>query len=140
MTNNTKKSTKTGLFEYLNSINTGRSDIIVTDEDEKSYPAFMVNRGLSYYADTVLHANLMNVNHQLDNRLQYDFLRTSVTKKKRFSKWFKKDETKELEIISEWYKCSTQKAKEYRVLLNDEDINTLSELIDHGGFERKKKR
>lgn len=140
MTNNAKKGTKTGLFEYLNSINTGRSDIMVTDEDEKSYPGFMVNRGLSYYADTVLHANLMNVNHQLDPRLQYDFLRTSVTKKKRFSKWFKKDETKELEIISEWYKCSTQKAKEYRVLLNDEDINTLSELIDHGGFERKKKR
>jgi hypothetical protein len=140
VTNNAKKSTKTGLFEYLNSINTGRSDIMVTDEDEKSYPGFMVNRGLSYYADTVLHANLMNVNHQLDPRLQYDFLRTSVTKKKRFSKWFKKDETKELEIISEWYKCSKQKAKEYRVLLNDEDINTLSELIDHGGFERKKKR
>jgi len=134
------KDTKIGLFDFLNSINNKNTNIMVSDEDEKSYSSFMVNRGLSYYPDTVLQANLMNMNYHLDNRLQYDFLRTSVSKKKRYSKWFKNNEDACLKIISEWYGCSMQKAKEYKNLLNEKDINTLSELIDHGGFKRKKKK
>jgi hypothetical protein len=113
-------------------------DIMTSEEDEKAYNAFMVNRGLSYFPDTVLQANLMNMNHHSDNRFQYDFLRSSVRKKKRYSKWFKNSEDKDLAIISEWYDCSTQKAKEYRNILSDEDVVAISEMIDRGGFQRKK--
>ena len=41
-------------FEYLNAINTTKKDIMVDDIAEKEYNAFMVNRGLSYFSDTVL--------------------------------------------------------------------------------------
>ena len=61
-------------FEYLNSINYTKKDIIVDDITEKEYNSFMVNRSLSYFPDTVLAANEMNRYHQIDNLLQFHFL------------------------------------------------------------------
>ena len=76
-------------FDYLNSINDTKKDIMVDDLAEKDYNAFMVNRGLSYYNDTVIYANEMNKYAQVDSRMQYDFLKQIVRKRKRFSKWNK---------------------------------------------------
>ena len=55
-------------FDYLNSINDTKKDLMVDDITEKQYNAFLVNRGLSYFSDTVLFANEMNVHHHLPNR------------------------------------------------------------------------
>ena len=60
-------------FQYLSAINDTKQDIMVDDISEKQYNAFMVNRGLSYFYDTVLLANEMNQRAHLDNRLQFDF-------------------------------------------------------------------
>jgi len=56
-------------FDYLNSINYSKQDLMVDDDTEKAYNAFLVNRGLSYFQDTVLLANEMNKNHHIDHRL-----------------------------------------------------------------------
>ena len=69
-------------FDYVNSITHNKKDIMVDDLAEKSYNSFMVNRSLSYFHDTVLMANEMNVHHHLENRLKYDFL-INIIKKKR---------------------------------------------------------
>ena len=61
-------------FEYLNSINYTKKDIMTDDIAEKDYNSFMINRGLSYFNDTVAIANEMNIQHHLDNRLQFDLL------------------------------------------------------------------
>ena len=61
-------------FDYVNSINITKKDIMHDDIAEKGYAGFMVNRALSYFIDTVLYANEMNVNHHIDGRLQYHFL------------------------------------------------------------------
>jgi len=68
-------------FEYINAINTTKKDIMVDDIAESKYTPFMVNRSLSYFPDTVLFANEMNINHHLDNRLQFDFFINIVKKK-----------------------------------------------------------
>lgn len=120
-------------FDYLNTINTSKKDIMVDDIAEKDYNAFMVNRGLSYFADTVLMANEMNINHHLDSRLQFDFLINIVKKKKRFSKWLKANELENLEVIKEYYGYSDEKAKSVLSLFNDEDINELKNRIYKGG-------
>ena len=78
-------------FDYLKSINTTKKNIMVDDLTEKEYNAFIINRGLSFFPDTVLYANEMNLNHHLDSRLQYDFLINIIKKKKRFTKWVKAD-------------------------------------------------
>ena len=85
-------------FDYVNSINITKKDIMADDIAEKGYPPFMVNRALSYFNDTVLFANEMNINHHIDNKLQYHFLINIIKKKKRFSKWLKPQEVENLEL------------------------------------------
>jgi len=120
-------------FDYLNAINTTKKDIMVDDIAEKSYPSFMVNRGLSYFPDTVLFANEMNVNHHIDHRLQFDFFINIIKKKKRFSKWAKPINIENLELIKEYYGYSNEKAKSVLSLLNGEQINELKLRMYKGG-------
>jgi hypothetical protein len=120
-------------FDYLNAINTTKKDIMVDDIAEKSYPSFMVNRGLSYFPDTVLFANEMNVHHNIDHRLQFDFFINIIKKKKRFSKWAKAYNIENLELIKEYYGYSNEKAKSVLSLLNDAQINELKLRIHKGG-------
>jgi len=56
-------------FDYVNSINYTKKDIMEDDVAEKTYVSFMVNRSLSYFSDTVALANEMNRYHHLDNKL-----------------------------------------------------------------------
>ena len=98
-------------FDFLNAINYTKKDIMVDDIAEEKYSAFMVNRGLSYFQDTVCIANEMNINHHLDSRLQNDFLINIIRKKKRFSKWNKPEVVSDLEVVKEYYGYSNEKAK-----------------------------
>ena len=106
-------------FDFLNAVNLTKKDLIVDDMSEKEYPAFMVNRGLSYFADTVLYANEMNKNHHIYNRLQFDFFINIIRKKRRFSKWFKATDDENLNIIKEYYGYSNEKAKSVLSLLDN---------------------
>ena len=120
-------------FDYLNAINTTKKNIMVDDISEKAYLPFMVNRGLSYFPDTILFANEMNLNHHIDSRLQFDFFINIIKKKKRFSKWAKPIEIENLELIKEYYGYSNEKAKSVMSLLNDDQINELKLRIYKGG-------
>ena len=120
-------------FDYVNSINITKKDIMHDDISEKAYPAFMVNRALSYFNDTVLYANEMNMHHHIDNKLQYHFLINIIRKKKRFSKWLKPQEVDNLELIKEYYGYSNEKAKSVLPLFNNEQIELLKQRIYKGG-------
>ncbi len=120
-------------FEYCNDINYGKSNIMVDDIAEKSYNSFMVNRQLSYFNDTVLIANEMNLNAHLDNRLQFDFLINIVRKKRRFSKWAKAQKNDDVEVIKEYYGYSNEKARQVLSLLSSERINDLKKKVYRGG-------
>ena len=120
-------------FDYLNAINTTKKDIMVDDMSEKSYTPFMVNRGLSYFPDTILYANEMNLNHHIDHRLQFDFFINIIKKKKRFSKWAKPINIENLELIKEYYGYSNEKAKSVLSLFSAEQIADLKQRIYKGG-------
>ena len=120
-------------FEFCNDINYGKSNIMVDDIAEKAYNAFMVNRQLSYFNDTVLMANEMNLNAHLDNRLQFDFLINIVRKKKRFSKWAKAQKNDDIEAIKEYYGYSNEKARQVHSLLSSDKINDLMKKVNRGG-------
>ena len=109
-------------FDYIKEINYGKNNIMVDDIAEKKYNGFMVNRGLSYFRDTVLMANEMNKNHHLDSRLQFDFLINIVRKKKRFSKWNKPEVASDLETIKEYYGYSNEKARTALKLLSPDQV------------------
>ena len=120
-------------FEFINAINTTKQDIMVDDITEKQYNSFMVNRSLSYFNDTVLMANEMNLNHHLDNRLQFDFFINIVRKKKRFSKWMKPETFSDVEVVKGYYGYSNEKARQALSLLTPEQINALEKKVTKGG-------
>ena len=120
-------------FDFLNDINYGKQNIMVDDIVEKQYNAFMVNRGLSYFHDTVLMANEMNLNAHLDNRLQFDFFINIVRKKKRFSKWNKPETVSDVEAVKEYYGYSNEKARQALTLLTIEQIKELRKRVYKGG-------
>ena len=123
-------------FDYLNSINTTKQDIMNDDLDEKNYPAFMINRSLSYFNDTVLMANEMNLNAHIDSRLQYDFYLEIVRKRKRFSKWTKEDKLKDIDAIKEYYGYSKAKAYQVLPLMTKDHLEKIHSLISKGGKTR----
>tara|TARA_Y100001935_G_C16962956_1_gene340325 strand:- start:6 stop:386 length:381 start_codon:yes stop_codon:yes gene_type:complete len=120
-------------FDYLKSITDSKEDIMVDDLAEKDYNAFMVNRGLSYYNDTVIYANEMNKNSHIDSRLQFDFLKQIIRKRKRFSKWNKADKSADIEVIKEYYGYSRDKAYQVLPLLSKDKIDHLQKKISKGG-------
>jgi len=120
-------------FDYLNSINTTKKDIMVDDIAEKEYNPFMVNRGLSYFNDTVILANEMNKYHNIDKKLQYHFLINMVRQRKRFSKWFKAESVSDIEAVKEYYGYSNEKARVALTLLSPEQITIIKQKVNKGG-------
>ena len=123
----------TNPFEYLTAINDTKKDVMIDDIAEKGYSAFMVNRGLSYFNDTVLFANEMNLNAHLDNRLQFDFLINIVRRRKRFSKWMKPETASDVEVVKEYYGYSNEKARQALTLLTPEQIIDIKKKVYKGG-------
>jgi len=105
-------------------------------ENEKDYNAFMVNRSLSYFPDTVLYANEMNKYHHADNRLQYSFLINIIRKRNRFSKWNKNIESDNLNIVKMYYGYSNEKARDVLPLIDKQQLDILKDRINHGGTQR----
>ena len=120
-------------FDYLNAINMTKKDIMVDDIAEKGYNSYMINRGLSYFHDTVLIANEMNRYHQIDNRLQFSFLINIIRKRKRFSKWLKPETVSDVEVVKEYYGYSNDKARQALTLLTSDQINELKKKVYKGG-------
>ena len=120
-------------FNYVNSINDTKQDIMIDDMTDKSYNSFMICRSLSYFPDTIAFANIMNQYHHIDNKLQYHFLLNIIRKKKRFSKWMKPDVDRDLEVVKEYYGYSNEKAKQVMGLLRKDQINVLRKKVYKGG-------
>ena len=120
-------------FDYLKSINETKKDIMVDDIAEREYNPFIINRGLSFFKDTILYANEMNRYHHLDNRVQFDFFINIIRKKKRWSKWIKASDVDNLQLIKEYYGYSNEKAKSALSLMSNEQIEQLKQRIYKGG-------
>ena len=119
--------------EILPSILQTKEYALLTDADERSYPAFMVNRALSYHRDTVLIGNEMNRFSNLDNKLKYDFLLNIVRAQKRpYTKWYKKAASIDLEAIKEYYGYSDAKALEALKVLSVDQIAMIREQLYKG--------
>lgn len=127
---------KVGPFDYIKSITHTKEDLMVLEENEKAYSPFLTNRGLSYHQDTVLLANEMNRSGHLDHRMQYDFLRTAIRPRKRFSKWYKKTVPAKNEVIKEYYGYNDNKAEAVADLISDDDIKHMKSVLSKGGKKK----
>ncbi len=126
------------LKHYLNSINYDKKALLDNDEKaEKLYPPYVINRCLSFFPDTIFHANVINCNWTLDKKMQFDFLRLSIRKNKRFSPWVKKESNSDIEIVKEAYGYSERKAREVLNILGPGDLDKLRQSLYKGGNDNK---
>lgn len=120
-------------FDFINAIHHSKEKLIVDDWSEKQYNPYIINKGLSYGADTVIPANEMNSRPHLAKILQFDFLINIIRPRKRFNKWIKAEKVAELEVIKEYYGYSTEKAKQVLPLLTSSTIEEMKKRITKGG-------
>ena len=135
-------------FDFIKSINEGRKGTQLLkdckadqsleysnpDSPDKSYVAFIINRGLSYFKDTALFANEMNLHANLPHRMQYDFYKHIVTPGRRFSKWGKKAKSSEdIVMIQKAYDYSKEKAEAVYPIMSKQSLKQLRKIYDEGG-------
>ena len=121
-------------FDFINAINDTKKNLFEDPQASKDYSSFMINRGLSYFPDTVLYANEMNRHSTIPVDWQFFFFLNTIPKKKRFSKWSKKDkETKSIQLVKEYYGYSNERAKEALSVLTDNQLKMIEEKLQKGG-------
>ena len=126
----------TELKEWLNSINSNKNNLIDEDPDlEKQYPCYIVNRCLSGHVDAIMFANEMNMNPNIDKKMQYDFYLNTLRSKKRFSPWIRKEELKNIECIKSYYGYSDEKAKQVLPLLTENQLSFIKSKLEIGGLK-----
>jgi hypothetical protein len=119
--------------EILPSILQTKKAFMLTEQDEKSYPAFIVGRALSQFPDTVFYANAVNYYPSMDNKMKADFLLNTVKPYRRpFSKWAKKVETVDLAVVKEYYGYSDAKALDALRILTPDQIDSLKQELEKG--------
>ena len=124
-------------FDYVNEILQTKKQLIVDAQTEKAYEPFLVNKTLSYHKDCILFANEMNRRHQLDKKLQNDYLLNTIRPRKRsFNKWVKAEKSEDLACVKTYFGYSDAKAREALRLPSDEQIQQLKEKTDTGGLRK----
>jgi len=121
--------------DYLPAINHTKKNLMDSDDPmwEKKYPAFMVNKVLSGFQDTVMLSNEMNRNHFLDRDMQFQFLLNSIRSKKRFTPYVRRSKIKDIECVKEYYGYSNDKAKSALDILTKEQLKLIKESLYKGG-------
>ena len=123
------------LKEYLNAINFTKKDLTKSEDDlwKKKYPAFIVNKMLSAFSDTIMLVNEMNRNHFIDKDMQFQFLLNSIRTKKRYSPFLRANKLKEIECVKEYYGYSNDKAKSALDILTKDEIKLIKDKLYKGG-------
>ena len=117
------------LKDFLKSINDTKQNLMDSDSNcERLYPPFIVNRCLSYFTDTILYANEMNLQSHIDKKMQYDYYLNSVRKRKRFSRWIKEESSDDLDLIKFHFNYSDSKAKEVMGILGSDGVQKIRDM------------
>lgn len=120
-------------FDYLNAINITKENMVADEYGERGYNPWMVNRGLSFFRDSVMQANEMNRLYHLDKAIQFTFLLNTVTPRKRFSKWHKAEKVENLDVVKEYFGYNHTRALEAMSLLTDAQIEEMRKSLNKGG-------
>lgn len=121
------------MWDIINSISYTKKDLLDEPEFEKEYNAFMINRGLSYFPDTLLYCNEMNMLAHVDKKLQYQYLINTIRPRKRFSKWAKRKEDANLQMVMEHFGYSIDKAQSALSILSPDDLDKIKQKMNKGG-------
>lgn len=121
-------------FDILNDLSFGKQ-MILTEENEKSYVPFIINDIYSRFPDGIMLAEEMNCRPNVPKRAHYLFMMHSLRKKKRFAKMPKPVRHEHFDTVREYYKYSISKTEEVFNVLTPEQIDEIVKLCDKGGVK-----
>lgn len=126
------------LKDFLNSINYDKKPLLDSDEKaEKLYTPFVVNRCLSSFTDTIFHANEINCKWWMNKKMQFDFHRFSIRKRKRYSPWIQKETEENIALIKEVYGYTDSKAQQVLNMFGPKELDKLKKSLYRGGTDNK---
>ena len=125
-------------FDFVKDIQRGKKDVIRNSENpekaEGFYNPFMTNRALSFYPDSILHANEINQRGGLDKIMQFDYFLNSIRSMKREHAWIKKpEEDANVELLSQYFQVNSKTAREYLRVLNKHQLEHIKIRTSKGG-------
>lgn len=117
----------TDLFkEIIPSVLQTKENLLDSEEAQKAYNPYVVNKALSHHMDCVMYSNMMNMSFNLHNKAQYDYLINSIRAKKRpYTKWYKPEKEDDLVAVKMFFGYSDRKAREALKLLTDEQVKII---------------
>lgn len=107
-------------FKVINAINSGKEP-----ETPEKFSPWLTNRFFSFFPDTLYAAQMMNLNYDLEPSYQLTFLINTIRPSKRWTKWLKKDQISNYELIQNWYGFGDKKTKEALAVLTKEQISEI---------------
>ncbi len=121
--------------DYIPSISHTKKRLMDSDDEqwEKNYQPYLVNKNYSNFQDTILYANEMNKYHNLDNKLQFDYLLNSIRPRKRFSPWHKKTIHNDFDYVKEYYGYNNKKTEQALNILTKKQIEEIKSQMNKGG-------
>lgn len=120
-------------FDYFKAVSSTKENLIVDEQSEAAYVPFIVNRSLSYFTDTLFHANQLNRLPSLDKKLQHDYYLHGIRSRKRFTKWAKGVKVDDLDAVKQYYKYTDKRAIEALSLLSQEQLLSIKKRLEQGG-------
>jgi hypothetical protein len=110
---------------------------VISEENEKDYVPFVVNKALSFHKDCILFANEMNQLPNTDRLMQYHYLLNKVRGYRRpFQKWQKLSKDDDLSAVKEYFNYSNEKAKEALTVLTQDEIVEIKKSLFKGGSKK----
>ena len=73
----------------------------------------------------------------MDKKMQFDFYRFALRKKKRFSPWIRKETDENIALIKEVYGYTDAKAQEVLNILGPRELDILKMSLQKGGINNK---
>jgi len=110
-------------FDWIRDVSEKKENLF--DAGETDYPPFMVNRGLSYFPDSVMAASEMSRMPHLPLDMQHAYYLADLTKRRRFSRWARSAKNEDAEAVSRAYQINIRRALEVIGLLSRAQIDEI---------------
>lgn len=131
---------KIELFDIVDNIFL-KKGLLSEEEIKTSYSPFIINRAMANHQDLIFFAEKMNENWQLSASQQYHFYYFMIDRRKRWSKWPKRDKALDdkIKILKEYYGYSTLRARETIPIIDELDLwDTIKDDLNKGGRGKTK--
>lgn len=130
------------VFDFIKCINqTKEPASSFTEDDWTKFDSFMVHRGLSQDRNLIELCSYVQSLGISDKKQLYSVYRELVPFNKKWNKWVKsttKGKNKDLiNILSEYYECSSKRVIEYLDILEKDDI---LKILTSLGYEEKESK